>query len=61
MFDFKDGGGALKVLGQEQLGQISARTGLRGDIGTLAAHLDEDVDLVGAAYMVEVRWVYGCP
>lgn len=48
MFDFSQGGGALQMLGHEQLGRISSRTGLKGDITTLAAHLDEDDDLVGA-------------
>uniref|UniRef100_A0A383V9Q0 Peptidase C-terminal archaeal/bacterial domain-containing protein n=1 Tax=Tetradesmus obliquus TaxID=3088 RepID=A0A383V9Q0_TETOB len=45
MFDFSQGGGALQMLGHEQLGRISSRTGLKGDITTLAAHLDEDDDL----------------
>jgi hypothetical protein len=49
VFDFKDAGGALEMLGAEQLVHISAHTGLRGDIGTLAAHLNQDDDLVSAA------------
>lgn len=45
-FNFKSEGGAMRVLGRQQLSQISSRVGYQGDLRTLASHLDDDDDLV---------------
>ena len=51
-FNFRSAGGAMRVLGRQQLAQISSGIRYQGDLTTLASHLDDDDDLVSS-----IKWV----
>ena len=49
----------MRVLGRQQLSQISSRIGYQGDLRTLASHLDDDDDLVLESYIYRLYMFSG--